>query len=238
MLKRFIGTKSAKLDGAAREWKLHFLKKTDIFRKLSHEQIEDIERLTTMTTARRGRQLFTPPERNEVLFILKQGKVQLYRTTEDGRRLVTAVLEPGAIFGEMPMLSQSLADSTAEALDDCMLCVMSRRDLENLILTNPQVALNIIQVLASRAAELEERLQMQAFQPVTERLASTLLRMAGSGSEVSGASHQQIAETIGASRETVTRALGDFRAQGLIELGRSRIVIHDRQGLANLAHRE
>jgi CRP-like cAMP-binding protein len=58
---------------------------------------------------------------------------------------------------------------------------------------------------------------------------------AGAGDEVAGASHQQIAETIGASRETVTRALGDFRAQGLIELGRSHILIRDRAGLQGLA---
>jgi CRP/FNR family transcriptional regulator, cyclic AMP receptor protein len=239
MLKRFLGGgRPVPLDESTREWKIYLLKQTDIFRDLSHAQMEDIERLTTMTTCRKGRQIVSPGEQGEVLFILKQGKVQLSRLTEDGRRLVMAVFEPGSIFGEMPLLSQSMEGSAAEALEDCTLCVMSRHDVEHLILTNPQVALNIIHLLAARAADLERRLEMQAFQSVTERLAATLLRLAGPGNEISGASHQQIAETIGASRETVTRALGEFRAQGLIEVGRFHITINDRTGLAGLAPRD
>jgi CRP/FNR family transcriptional regulator, cyclic AMP receptor protein len=236
MLKRFIGgSRPFRQDERAREWKIHLLKQADIFRDLSHAEMEAIERMTTMTTCNKGRQILGAGDQGEVLFILKQGKVQLSRLTEDGRRLVTAVLEAGSVFGEMPMLSQSLEDSSAEALEECTLCVMSRSDVENLILTNPRVALNIVHVLARRVSDLEKRLEMQAFQTVTERLAATLLRMAGVGDEVAGTSHQQIAETIGASRETVTRALGDFRAQGLIELGRSHILIRDRAGLAGLA---
>jgi CRP-like cAMP-binding protein len=238
VLKRLIaGSRPIPQDGRTREWKIYLLKQADIFRDLSHAEMESIERMTTMTTCRKGRQILSAGDKGEVLFILKQGKVQLSRLTEDGRRLVTAVLEAGSVFGEMPVLSQSLEDSSAEALEDCTLCAMSRSDVENLILTNPRVALNIVHILARRVSDLEKRLEMQAFQTVTERLAATLLRMAGPGNEVSGASHQQIAETIGASRETVTRALGDLRVQGLIELGRSRILIRDRAGLAGLARR-
>jgi CRP/FNR family cyclic AMP-dependent transcriptional regulator len=239
MLKRLIsGARPPKLDDRTRAWKMYLLKKADIFRDLSHAEMEEIERMTTMTTCRKGRQIFSPGEASEVLFILKQGKVQLSRVAEDGRRLVTSILEAGSVFGEMPILSQRMEDSAAEALEDCTLCVMSRHDVEDLVLTNPRVALNIIHILANRVADLEQRLEMQAFQSVTERLAATLIRMASDREDISGASHQQIAETIGASRETVTRALGDFRAQGLIDLGRSHIAIKDRRRLATLAHRD
>ena len=113
---------------------------------------------------------------------------------------------------------------------------MSRNDIEHLIASKPNVALNVIHLLASRNAELEERLERQAFQSVHERLAAMLLKLAGDGTEIKDVSHQQIGETIGASRETVTRALGDFRSQGLIELGRSHIEIKDRDGLGAVAH--
>ncbi len=239
MLRRLIGgSRPAVVEDHSREGKMHLLEEADIFRYLSHAQMEDIERMTTMTTCRKGRALFGLGESGEALFILKRGRVQLSRMTEDGRRIVTAILEAGSVFGEMPMLSQSMQGTAAEALDDCTLCVMSRQDLETLILANPRVGLNIIHALSERVAELERRLEMQAYQPVTERLASTLLRLAGEGTVISGASHQQIAETIGASRETVTRALGDLRTQGLIDVSRSRIAIHDRAGLARVAHTE
>jgi CRP-like cAMP-binding protein len=136
------------------------------------------------------------------------------------------------------MLSQRMEDSTAEALDDCVICIMSRHDLESMITSSPQVALNIVHNLASRVRDLESRLEMQAFQSVSERLAATLLRLAGDGAEINGASHQQIGEAIGASRETVTRTLGDFRSQGLIDLGRAHIVVKNRAGLEELCHQE
>ena len=238
MLRRFIGGPKVELDERSRQWKLTLLSKADIFHDLSHSEMEEIERVTTMTTCRKGRVFYSPGEQSEVLFILKTGRVQISRMAEDGRKLTTAVLEPGAIFGEMPMLSQHMEDSTAEALDDCLICVMSRHDLEVMVSSNPRVALNIIHNLAGRVRDLESRLEMQAFQSVSERLAATLLRLAGDGSEIAGASHQQIGETIGASRETVTRTLGDFRSQGLIDLGRAHIVIKDRAGLEALSHRE
>ena len=237
MLRRFIGTpRVAELDEKTRKWKLSLLSKAEVFRDLPHAEMVEIERVTTMTTCRKGRVFYTPGDQSEVLFILKKGRVQVSRLAEDGRKLTIAVLEPGAIFGEMPMLSQTMQDTTAEALDDCTICIMSRHDLENMVKTNPQVALNIVHNLASRVQDLESRLEMQAFQSVSERLATTLLRLAGDGTEISGASHQQIGETIGASRETVTRTLGDFRSQGLIDLGRSHIVIKDREGLDEMCH--
>jgi len=219
----------------AQQLKLSLLSEADIFRGLSPSDMHEIERMTTMTSARKGRVLFTPDSQGEVLFILKKGRVQLSRSAEDGRKLVTAILEAGSVFGEMPMLSQRMAGSTAEVVEDSMLCVMSRNDVERLIASNPRVALNVVHLLATRNAELEERLERQAFQSVHERLAAILLRLAGDGSEIEDVSHQQIAESIGASRETVTRALGDFRSQGFIELGRSHISIKDRDGLVDLA---
>jgi CRP-like cAMP-binding protein len=104
-----------------------------------------------------------------------------------------------------------MAGSTAETLEDCTLCVMSRSAVEHLIASKPSVALNIVHLLATRNAEHEERLERQAFQSVHERLAAILLRLAGDGLEIKDVSHQQIGESIGASRETVTLALGDFR---------------------------
>jgi CRP-like cAMP-binding protein len=238
MLRRLIGpNRELALDERSRQWKLNLLSQAEIFRDLSPSEMEEIERITTMTTCRKGRVFYEPGARSEVLFILKKGRVQISRLTEEGRKLTIATLEPGSVFGEMPMLSQSMEDSTAEALDDCTICVMSRHDLENVVTANRRVALNIIRHLAARVRDLESRLEMQAFQSVAERLAATLLRLAGDSAEIIGASHQQIGETIGASRETVTRALGEFRSQGLIELGRGHIVIRDRARLEGLSQR-
>ena len=210
----------------------------EIFRGLTPSDMQDVDRLTTMTTCRKGRVVHDSNANSEVLFILKKGRVQISRLTEDGRRLVLDTLEAGTVFGEMPVLSQRLQGNIAEAVDDCTLCVMNRSDLDHLILAKPSIALNLMQVQANRIAELEERLEMQAFQSVPQRLAAVLLRLGATTGQAEGVSHQQIGETIGASRETVTRALGDFRSQGLIELGRSRVALKDQPGLEAIAHSE
>ena len=239
MLKRLIsGARATQLDDTARQWKLDLLSESEMFRDLTMPEMKEIERATTMTTCRRGRQIYSVGDQAEVLFILKKGKVQVYRVAEDGRRLVMATLGPGSIFGEMPLLSQRMEDGYAEALEESTICIMSRTDVESLLISRPHVALNLIRILAARVSDLEDRLEMQAFQSVTSRLAATLIRLAGEADEVKGASHQQIAETIGASRETVTRALGDFKSQGLVELSRGRIEIRDKTGLSELIEAE
>ncbi len=113
---------------------------------------------------------------------------------------------------------------------------MSRADLEHLLDTHPRVALRLVAVLAARLAEAEARLETLAFKTVAARLAATLLQLAGdAGREITGITHQDIAEMVGAYRETTTRILNEFRGKGLIELHRLRITIRDRAGLIALA---
>jgi CRP/FNR family cyclic AMP-dependent transcriptional regulator len=215
--------------------KIGYLAQTDIFRDLTPDDMTELERMTAMTTCRRGRVFYTPETTGEVLFILKKGRVNIYRITADGRKLITATIEPGTVFGEMSFIGQGMWGASAEAAEDCTLCVMSRADLEHLLLTHPCVALRLVEVLAERLRAAEERLETVAFKSVTARLAATLLHLAGEGGcDVTGTSHQDLAEMVGAYRETTTRLLNEFRARGLIDLHRLRIHILDPEGLRKL----
>jgi CRP-like cAMP-binding protein len=125
----------------------------------------------------------------------------------------------------------------AEAIDDCLICVMSRTDLERLILNKPQVALRILEVTGKRLREAEERLENMAFKGIPARLASLLLRLAEEqgNDEIAGLTHQDLAESVGTYRETATQVLNDLKAQGLIEIGRKRIKVLERDRLAEIA---
>lgn len=215
--------------------KMGYLRATDIFQDLSPVAMVEIDRMTALTTCRRGRVIFAPGQTGEVLFILKKGRVQISRITADGRKLVTATVGPGTVLGEMSLIAQGMGGSFAEAAEDCVLCVMSRSDVERLLLNHPRVALRLIEVLAARLAQAEERLEAMAFRRVAGRVAATLLVLAGDGErEIVGISHQEIAEQVGTFRETTTRVLNEFRARGLIELRRLRIRILDPDGLRRL----
>ena len=217
--------------------KIGYLQMVDIFQDLTEEEIEEIDRATTMSSCRKGKILYMPEDTSEVLFLLKQGRIQLYRISPDGKKLVIATVGPGTIFGEMALIGQGMHNTFAEAVEDCVLCVMSREDVERLLLTKPKVALRLFENLGNRLREVEARLEEIAFKGIPARLASLLLQLSDeAGREViTGLTHQDLGEQIGTYRETTTQTLNSFKAEGLIEIGRKRITILNREGLQLIA---
>jgi CRP/FNR family cyclic AMP-dependent transcriptional regulator len=163
--------------------------------------------------------------------------VQLYRISPEGKKLVIATLGPGTLFGEMALLGQQMHNAFAEALEDCLILVMSRTDLERLILNKPLVGLRMLEITGRRLNDAEARLEDMAFKGIPARLASLLLRLAveRDSDDIIGLTHQDLAETIGTYRETATQVLNDMKAQGLIEIGRKRIKICNPEKLAEVA---
>jgi CRP/FNR family cyclic AMP-dependent transcriptional regulator len=217
--------------------KVGYLRMVDIFQDLTEAEMEEIDRATTLTTTRRGKILYMPEDTSEVLFLLKQGQVQLYRISPDGKKLVIATLGPGAIFGEMALIGQGMHNTFAEATEDSVILVMSRDDVERLLMTKPKVALRIFEILGKRLKEAEVRFEEIAFKGIPARLASLLLQLADrEGSDtITGLTHQDLGEQIGTYRETTTQTLNTFKAEGLIDIGRKRIAILDRKGLQHVA---
>lgn len=217
--------------------KMRYLSELTVFRDLSPREMEELNRITTMSTVPKGRVFYRPEEPGEVLFILKEGRVQLYRISPEGKKLVITTLGPHTLFGEMALLGTKMHNTFAEAIEDCLICVMSRTDLERLILNKPQVALRILEITGKRLREAEERLENMAFKGIPARLASLLLRLAAeqSSDNIAGLTHQDLAESVGTYRETATQVLNDLKAGGFIDIGRKRIVILDREGLEEVA---
>lgn len=217
--------------------KMRYLSELAVFQDLSPREMEDLNRITTMSTVPRGRVFYRPEEPGEVLFILKEGKVQLYRISPEGKKLVITTLGPHTLFGEMALLGTKMHNTFAEAIEDCLICVMSRSDLERLILNKPQVALRILESTGRRLRDAEERLENMAFKGIPARLASMLLRLAEEqgSNEITGLTHQDLAESVGTYRETATQVLNDLKAAGYIEIGRKRITILDVDALTTVA---
>lgn len=217
--------------------KIGYLSDVDLFRDLSERDIAELDRMTTITNVTRGRVFYQPEDVSEVLFLIKQGRVQLYRISPEGKKLVIATLGPGTLFGEMALLGQQMHNAFAEALDDCLILVMSRADLERLILSKPSVGLRMLEITGRRLNDAETRLEDMAFKGIPARLASLLLRLAAErgSNDIVGLTHQDLAETIGTYRETATQVLNDLKAQGLIEIGRKRINLVNPERLAEIA---
>lgn len=220
-----------------------YLSEVDIFQDLSPAEIEVLGQRAPMKTAPAGAVFYSPEERCEVLFILKEGRVRLYRLSADGKAFTTTIVNAGTIFGEMALLGQELHDNYAVALEPCVLCLMSREDVKALLLSDPRIALRITEMLGRRLLETERRLSDFAFKSLPQRLATLLVTLAehgsprlfGSGHREVRYTHEQLAEMAGTYRETVTKVLSDLREQGLIELRRGRVVLLDVERLRSWA---
>ncbi len=208
-----------------------------MFRDLPRSEVERLAETTRMITCPRGKVVYRPGESNEALFLLKTGRVQIVRESTDGKRLISAVLGPHTFFGEMALVGQRFPqDSTAEAVEEALICVLSRKDLERLVLQHPKVGLRFLEQVSARLLETEAVVEDFAFKSAPARLAGALLRLAETGPDQTiNASHQELADMIAAYRETVTLALDGFQARGLVRLGRRSIQILDRRVLEEMA---
>lgn len=217
--------------------KLSYLSHIQVFRDLSPSELMKMDRQLTMSSCESGKIFYMPEDSGEILFLLKKGQVQIYRLAPNGKKLVVATLGPGAIFGEMSIVGQGMHNTFAEAVDDCLLCVMSRADVERLIREKPDVAFRFLETMSHRVSTLETHLEDIAFKSIPARLAGLLLRLAEEqgSDDLRGYTHQDLSEMLGTYRETITQTLNEFKAQGLIAIGRKRIALIEKHRLEALA---
>jgi CRP/FNR family transcriptional regulator, cyclic AMP receptor protein len=219
--------------------KTAYLSAMRIFRDLSPDDMKMIVESTVMTTAKKGKIIYTPGETGEVLFLLKKGSVHLYRLSAEGRKLIVQTVGTMTFFGEMAIVGQNMNDLFAEAAEECLLCVMGRPDIERLILSKPQVALRMLEEIGQRMHDAQQRLGDSAFKGIPARVASLLLKLSNEGAQpIKGTTHQYMADMIGVYRETVTNALDSLRDQGIIDVRRKEIVVLEAEKLRLVADQE
>jgi len=225
------------------EEKLRLLSMVDILEPLSREEVRELSRRIPDTHYRRGQILYAPKERSEALFMLKKGRVRIYRIGPEGREFTLTVVGAGTVFGEMSLTAQRLENAYAEAMESAVVCKMRRHDLESLVMDKPKVGLKVMSVLSERLSQTEERMEDLALKEVPARLASFILQLVESEGVMTAEgpkiptryTHNQLATMIGSKRETVTKAFTLLQEAGTVELKRRRIHVRDIRGLKEVA---
>jgi CRP/FNR family transcriptional regulator, cyclic AMP receptor protein len=169
------------------------------------------------------------------LYLLKSGRVQVSRASANGQSHNVKTLDPGTIFGDAPALGQSMFGTTATAAEPTKVIVISPADFDKLVAGSPELAVNVLRKVGTRLVEADRQHEQAAFQPVAGRIAAMLLSGADKEGSVSGQTQQQIAETLGVYRETVTNAIGEMKAEKVISVGRKRITVLDPERLRKMA---
>lgn len=182
-----------------------------------------------------GENVYPGGQKGPAAAVVRSGKVNIVRTAATGKDLPIKTVEAGTIFGDLPALGQSMFGAKAVAAEAAKVSYISSGDFDKLAAASPSVAANIAKKLGERLVDAEKRHEQSAFQPVTARIATMLLEGAGSGNEVTGLTHQQIAERLGVYRETVTNAIAELKGDKLIKVGRKRLSILDKNALRKLS---
>jgi CRP/FNR family cyclic AMP-dependent transcriptional regulator len=225
------------------EDEVRLLSTVDILEPLSDEELEALARRSPDDHLQEGEIFYTPNDTSERLFILKRGRVRIFRMAPDGREFTLSVVDAGTVFGEMALTAQRLQGAYAQAMEPSILITMSREELEHLILQNPEVGLQIAHLLSERLRRYETRLEEATMKDVHARLASIILLLIESEGVRTGTgyripahhTHQQLADMIGANREAVTRAFGLLQDEGVVELRRRLIYVRDLEALSRMA---
>jgi CRP-like cAMP-binding protein len=230
------------------EQQVELLSDVDIFESLPkgevREILDDLLKRNAEINLGVGEVFYTPRQPDGKLFILKQGRVRIYKM-EASREFTLEVVDAGTVFGEVAFTAHRLRDAYAEAMEPSILLAMERSDVERLIRENPQVGIRIISLLSERLHYYETRMEDVTLKGVPARLASLILFLVESeGVQVPGEiriptryTHEHLGTMIGANREAVTRAFGRLQDEGALQIRRRLIYVDDVQALERVAGR-
>lgn len=193
-----------------------------------------IQAMTRKPVYKKGEMLFWESDPATTVFLVTEGRVKLFKISEEGKEIILGFLTPHDLFGEEVLFSESTRSLSAVAMDTTRLCVCAKRDFEALIQQEPPLAMKVIQTLGEKLNQATAQVVDLALHDVKHRVVHVLVRLAKAyGTETpQGLSldfrltHEDIGALVGASRVMVTHVLQELRQAGDIALdGRSRFII-------------
>ena len=226
--------------------KLWYLENFNIFEGLDMDSMETLKKITTMQDIPKSQPIYFAHDPSNSIFFLKKGRVKLTRTSQEGKEMIIALINPGEVFGEMSFIDSEERTDYAIALDECLICAISKLDFKEFVEKNPSLNLKITKLIGFRLRKYSERIEDLVFKDATQRVVSFILSLAEDQGKAVGEeifvkpflTHQDIAEITACSRQTVNAILTDLREQGIINFDRKKLIIKNRDELNSLLENE
>jgi CRP-like cAMP-binding protein len=208
------------------------LRTVPIFAELTDDDVSSLARLTTRRRCPKDTVVFFENEEGDSFFMILEGRIKVTILGDDGREIILSVLGPGDFFGEMALLDNEPRSATAIAVEESELLILNRADFQG-VATKRSITAALIKVLTARLRRANHQISTLALLDVYGRVARVILDMAREeGKRLKDgriafrrATHQEIANRIGTTRETVTRMLKDLERQGLIQIEGREIIV-------------
>jgi CRP/FNR family transcriptional regulator, cyclic AMP receptor protein len=224
-----------------------FLKRIDLFERLAPAETQRLEKRAIMRDFQPHDIIYFPTDPGQSVMVLARGRVKIKSLTPDGKETIFGFIEEGELFGELAVVDSAPRNEYAEAVLETKVIVLPRDDVLWVMERRPDVALRITKLLGFRRRRLENRLRNIMFRNNRERIVALLVELVEThGKQLSNGtweiplplSHQDLANLIGATRETVTLTLGRLQLERLIRVQRRRITVLNLKQLADEASGE
>lgn len=213
-----------------------FLKKVPLFSSLKEEELEVLSNIGTIHNFNKERILMSVDEEGDSLYIITEGRVKVSVFSESGKEIIFSILREGDFFGEMALLDGQPRSANITATEDSKVFILHRKDFANLLEKYPRISIKLLEELSIRLRKTDQRLESIALLDVTGRIATVLVQLGKEqGQETpegvlirSRPTHQEIANMVGTTRETVTRVLKQLELKGYIKMtGKDVIILSD-----------
>ena len=214
---------------------LEFLKSILYFSDLGFAELESIKEFIFEKTVDRGEMVLLEGDSTDDLYFVASGVVKVFKTSVEGKEQILSIVRPGESFNDVPIFDGGPNPVSAQAMGPVLLYGIKRNDMETIVKSHPQVALNIIKVLASRVRHLVSLVADLSFKHVIGRVAKILVEhIGGEMGRGPRLTQQEMAAMAGTAREVVGRSLKELEEAGAIKLDRHRIVIIDKEALLKI----
>jgi CRP/FNR family transcriptional regulator, cyclic AMP receptor protein len=219
------------------------LSQAPLFEALSEEDATALRSGVTEVLLDKGERLFTEGDEGDKLYIILKGKIKLTRASLDGRENLLSVHGPGEMFGELSLFDPRPRTSSATAITAATLAGLAHDAVRSWLATRPEVAMHLLSALAQRLRRINDVKADLVFTDVPGRVSKALLDLAErfgvpqpEGIQVNhDLTQEELAQLVGASRETVNKALADFVSRGWIQLSPKSVLITDPERLRRRA---
>lgn len=217
------------------------LQRVPLFRGLNAQEMERVKRISIKRFYPKKTFIFTEGSVKEAVFFIQDGLVKTFKTDNDGQEQIVSFLASGDMFPHVGFFNDNPYPATAEAVMDTHLLAIPVQAFESLLLEMPALSIKALHVLGAKIVELQDKLQAITGQDVNQRVVSFLLKLAEQQGEKDQSplfidfpfTHEEFANFIGTTRETVSRIFNRLRKEGLIEMHRNRMVVPDLRALLN-----
>jgi CRP-like cAMP-binding protein len=215
------------------------LAESELFETLEDEHLDRLVSVTREQELAAGAVVYTRGEPAKALYAVTAGQFKAVTTAEDGREIVLRLFDPGSVFGEIALLDGKPRTATMIAAKRSKLAAIDRKDLLRLMRAEPDIALNLLAVLAARLRSTTEQFEDTSFLLLPARLARRVLLLLddyGEPDEKTGGTkiriaQEELGQLIATTRVSVNQQLKAWEAEGLVKTSRGALTVLDRSGL-------